>query len=123
MIARHQAWPDALARQGDDNSPAKRPGLVDRELSRSRSKLGKGFGREVGKPIARDDKARLTRSLLEGDKKHGPALANDDFVAVEMHLETSPLPMLNGHNYTPQDQGPVAPVFVGRARRGRVNEA
>ena len=77
MIARHQAWPDALARQGDDNSPAKRPGLVDRELSRSRSKLGKGFGREVGKPIARDDQARLTRSFLESDEKDGAALPNE----------------------------------------------
>ena len=90
MIARHQAWPDALARQGDDNSPAKRPGLVDRELSRSRSKLVKGFGREVGKPIARDDQARLTRSFLESDEKDGAALPNDDLLAVEMTLR--PLP-------------------------------
>ena len=53
-------------------------------------KLGKGFGGEVGNPIARDDQARLTRSLLESDEKHGAALTNDDFVAVEMYFETPP---------------------------------
>jgi hypothetical protein len=77
---------------------AKRPGLVDRELSRSRSKLGKGFGREIGKPIARDDQAWLTRGFLESDEKHGAALPNDDLVAVEMHLETPPRLMWNGHD-------------------------
>ena len=92
MIARHQAWPDALARQSDDNSPAKRPGLVDRELSRQ------GFGREVGKPIARDDQARLPWNFLETDEKDGTALPNDDLVALEMHPETPPRLMWNGHN-------------------------
>ena len=88
MIARHQAWPDALARQSDDNSPAKRPGLVDRELSRQ------GFGREVGKLRS----GETVRNFLETDEKDGTALPNDDLVAFEMHPETPPRLMWNGHN-------------------------
>jgi|SRR6185312_654768 hypothetical protein len=88
--------------------------LFDRDLGRSRSELGKRFGREVGKPVARGDQARLTRSFLESDEKDGAALPNDDLLAVEMHPETPPRLMWNGHNKTPQDQGPVSPAFVGR---------
>jgi hypothetical protein len=62
-----------------------------------------------------DDQAPLTGSFLESDKKDGSAPANDDFVAIEMHLETTPRPMRNGHDKTPQNPGPVYPALVGRS--------
>jgi hypothetical protein len=86
VIERQRAWFGALACQSGDNAPAQRPGLDDRELNRFGAKLGQGFGSEVGKPIACDDQAPLTGSLLESDKKDGSAPANNDFVAIEMQL-------------------------------------
>jgi hypothetical protein len=62
----------------------------------------------------RDDQARLTRHFLESDEKDGAALPNDDLLAVEMHLETSPRLMWDGHNKKLLKTKVLSPAFVER---------
>src|SRR6476646_12142584 len=81
-VARHQAWPDALARQGDNNSPAKRPGLVDRELSTARaSRMARSYqSMRWRRSVTKNDKAALELAMKIAAKDPSRAAQLKDFL-------------------------------------------